>query len=290
VATHREATALAVIIDCAQHARMVNQRSVLFLLGFALSMGSPVAHSELLFRSVETVNGQQRWAPVRSYSNPADLAAAPAGEEVHVFMAGPITAGDLAGARAMVNLVRSGKQKVADNVVWFASDGGDIDAAMEVGRLMRRHGLMSLVGKFDQCLSACVFAFMGGERRSVAGRLGIHRPYFPFTVDTPDRPVRFRNLQRTLRDYVDEMDFPPSLYEALMAVPPEVIHYLSAPDLKRYYLEGISPSSEDLADAAEARRLELSMSEYLQRKAKVLEAKAPLGMKAVNLRGPATPR
>ena len=39
-------------------------------------------------------------------------------------------------------------------------------------------------------------------------------------------------------------------------------------DLKRFYLEGISPSSEDMADAASARRLNLSMFEYLQRKAK----------------------
>ena len=65
------------------------------------------------------------------------------------------------------------------------------------------------------------------------------------------------------------MDFPDSLYEAVMLVPPESIHIVAPADLKRFFLEGISPSSEDLADAASARRLNLSMFEYLQRKAKM---------------------
>lgn len=271
-------------------ARMTPNRSLLVLLLFALCFAIPGARAELLFRSMEQVDGQPRWAPVRSYANPADLAAAPSGEEVHVYFSGAIVPADLVAAKVMTELLRSGRQRVAGNVVWFASDGGDIDTAMELGRLLRRHGLLTMVGKFDQCLSACVFAFMGGDRRMVAGRLGIHRPFFPFTLDSPDRQVRFRNLQRVLKDYIDELDFPPSLYEAVMAVPPEVVHYLSVAELKRYYLDGISPSSEDLADAAEARRLKVSMAEYLARKAKVLDGRAPLGMKAVDLRGPTAPR
>ncbi len=63
------------------------------------------------------------------------------------------------------------------------------------------------------------------------------------------------------------MDFPDSLYEAVMLVPPESMQILSTVELKKYYLDGISPSSEDRADAAAARRLKLTMVEYLQRKA-----------------------
>jgi hypothetical protein len=71
-----------------------------------------------------------------------------------------------------------------------------------------------------------------------------------------------------LKAYIEEMDFPDSLYEAVMLVPPESMQILTAGDLKRFYLEGISPSTEDMVDAAAARRLNLSMFEYLQRKAK----------------------
>jgi hypothetical protein len=168
----------------------------------------------------------------------------------------------------LARLVASGKQKIAGNTVWLASNGGDIDAGMDLGRRLRKMGMFTLVGKNDQCLSACVFAFMGGERRSVTGRLGIHRPFFPFTQDTPDRAAKFRNLERTLKEFVEELDFPASLYEAVMQVPPESMQIVTPADLKRFYLEGISPLSEDMVDAAAASRLGLSMLAYLQRKAR----------------------
>jgi hypothetical protein len=74
-------------------------------------------------------------------------------------------------------------------------------------------------------------------------------------------------MQKILKDYVEEMDFPYSLYEAVMLVPPESVKVLAAAELKNFFLDGISPSSEDLADAATARHLNLSMAEYLKRKA-----------------------
>jgi hypothetical protein len=232
--------------------------------------------AELVFRSLEQTEGQQRWSAIKKYSNPSDIAyarvpargAAVPAEEVRVYVSGEITRQDVDSAGAMVTLLESGKQKLAGNSVWLASNGGDIDAAMDLGRLLRKLGVFTVVGKDDQCMSACVFAFMGGERRTVAGRLAIHRPFFPFTRDMPDRQLRFRHLQRTLKDYVEELDFPASLYEAVMLVPPESVKILAPAELKRFYLEGISPSSEDLADAAAARRLDLSMFEYLKLKAK----------------------
>ena len=231
--------------------------------------------AELLFRSAEQVNGQQSWSPIRKYSNPSDTAyarvsfgATAQAEEVRVFLTGEITRADVTSAEVLVRLLQSGKQKISGNAVWLASNGGDIDSSMEVGRLLRKWGIFTFIAKNDQCFSACVFAFMGGERRSVAGRLGIHRPYFSYTQDSPDRQSRFRNLQRVVKAYVEEMDFPASLYEAVMLVPPESMQILAPADLKKFYLEGISPSSEDAADAASARRLNLPMLEYLQLKAK----------------------
>jgi hypothetical protein len=249
--------------------------AVTALLMIALTGHSSSLRAELVFRSVQHVNGEQRWSPVRKYSDLSDAAytrgmtnGAPVpAEEVRVFLTGEITPADVASAALMVGLVESGRQRIAGNTVWLASDGGDIDASMELGRLLRDRRLYTLVGKNDQCMSACVFVFMGGERRSVAGRLGIHRPFFPYTYDTPDRPARFRHLANVLRAYIDELDFPASLYAAVMLVPPESIQILTPGELKTYYLEGVSPSSEDRLDALAARRLGLSMRRYLEHKA-----------------------
>ncbi len=218
---------------------------------------------------------QQRWSAIKAYSNPLDMpyaryaarGAGLAAEEVRVFVSGNITRADKLGAEVMADMIATGRQKLSGNTVWFSSDGGDIDAAMDMGRLLRRLGVFAVIDKNDQCMSACVFAFMGGERRSVGGRLGIHRPFFPHTQDLPDRQARVRHMQKILKDYVEEMDFPSSLYEAVMLVPPESVRILAAAELKNYFLDGISPSSEDLADAATARHLNLSMAEYLKRKA-----------------------
>jgi hypothetical protein len=251
----------------------------------ALAVPSPDVRAELLFRSVEQADGAQSPSPLRKYGNPSDIAhaqgsgsgAAVRAEEVRVFLSGEITRADFDSAEVMAGLLKSGKQKLAGNTVWLASDGGDIDAAMGIGRLLRELGAFTLVGKNDQCMSACVFAFMGGERRSVAGRLGIHRPYFPYTWDVPDRQERFRHLQRTLKAYFEEMDFPASLYEAVMLVPPESMKFLAPAELKSFYLEGISPSSEDRADAAAARRMNLSMFDYLKYKATAPACAFPAG-------------
>lgn len=234
------------------------------LLLAALALACLGARAELVFQAVDQIG-----APIRKYSNPADIPNPKGGpEEVRVLFSGDITPADVASAKVMVGLVKSGKQKLFGNTVWLAGNGGDYEASIRLGRMLRELGAYTMVAKSDQCMSACVFAFMGGERRAVEGRLGVHRPYFPIAQDFPDRQQRFRNLQKSLRAYIEEMDFPDSLYEAIMAVPPEAMHIIAPAELKRFYLVGISPSSEDLADAAGARRLGITMHEYLQLKAK----------------------
>lgn len=242
------------------------------MLLLALALQCVEARGELLFRSAAQINGQQHWSDLRNYADPADTAylRAPAdgtqaaAEEVQVFIHGYITSADLYGAKVMESLLKRGRHKIAGNVVAFASYGGEVDAAMELGRMLRKLGVSTVVAEGDQCLSSCVFAFMGGDRRSVAGRIGIHRPYFSSAREVPDRRLHYRQLQKRLREYIEELDFPPSLYEAVMAVPPQSVNILTASDLKRFYLEGMSPSAEDEAYAASARVLGISVTEYLE--------------------------
>lgn len=258
------------------HARHWLGTLAALLVFVGMAMQSFTVHAELVFRSLQQVNGQSSWSGIKKYSNPADISYPKTGvarssalvDEVRVYLSGEITGKDFDSALVMERLIKNGQQKLVDNMVWLGSGGGDIDTGMDIGRLLRKLGIVTFVDKSDSCMSACVFAFMGGERRGVAGQLGIHRPFFPYTQDVPDRAARFRFMAKTVKDFVDEMDFPASLYEAVMLVPPESIQVLSAADLKRFYLEGISPSSEDKVDAAAARRLDLPMSDYLKRKAR----------------------
>jgi len=244
------------------------------LLLFALALQCVDLRAELLFRSAELKGGQQHWSALKNYANPADTAyprtladgtQVPA-EEVQVFLRGYITSDDMSSAKVMESLLKKGRQKIAGNIVSFASNGGEVDAAMDLGRLLRKLGVSTLVARDEQCMSSCVFAFMGGDRRTAAGRIGIHRPYFSSTREVPDRRILYRQLQKKLQEYIEELDFPPSLYEAVMAVPPETVSVVAPADLKRFYLEGMSPSTQDEMDAASARALGISVLEYFERK------------------------
>lgn len=258
---------------CAAGNRRVPKAATLLL--FALTLQSFDLHAELFFRSAIQAGGQQHWSAPKKYSDASDtgyLRGGPDGtpaapEEVQVYLQGYITSADVYGAKVMDSLLKKGKQRISGGTISFASSGGEVDAAMELGRILRKLGITAVVAKGDQCLSSCVFAFMGGDRRSVAGQIGIHRPYFASTREVPDRRLHYRHLQKKLQEYIEELDFPPSLYEAVMAVPPQLVSILTASDLKRFYLEGTSPSIEDEADAASARGLGISLVEYLQRKA-----------------------
>jgi hypothetical protein len=245
------------------------------LLLFALALQCVDSRAELLFRSGVQKNGQQKWSALKNYGNPSDIVyprtradgtPAPA-EEVQVFLQGYISSEDVHAEKVMEELIKNGRQKIAGNVVSLASNGGEVDAAMELGRLLRKLGVSTVVAQGENCLSSCVFAFMGGDRRTVAGSLGIHRPYFSSTREVPDRRIYYRQLQKKLQEYIDELDFPQSLYEAVMAVPPESVSVLGQAELKRFYLEGMSPSTQDEVDAASARDLGISVLDYLQRKA-----------------------
>jgi ATP-dependent protease ClpP protease subunit len=208
------------------------------LLLFALALQCFDLRAELQFRSAERKDGQQHWSALKNYANPADTAyprtladgtQVPA-EEVQVFLNGYITAEDVSSAKVMESLLKKGRQKIAGNIVSFGSNGGEVEAAMELGRLLRKLGVSTLVARDDQCMSSCVFAFMGGDRRTAAGRIGIHRPYFSSTREVQDRRILYRQLQKKLQEYIDELDFPPSLYEAVMAVPPETLSVLAPTD------------------------------------------------------------
>jgi len=245
--------------------------ALLFEFGLQCADG----RAELLFRAVEIQDGQQRWSEPRDYANPGDTVyprTLPDGsqvfaDEVQVYLQGEITQRDVYGAKVMESLIKRGRQKLAGNSVSLAGSGGDVDAAMELGRLLRKLRISTVVARDQQCLSSCVFAFMGGDRRTVAGRIGIHRPYFSSTRKVPDRRAYYRQLQKRLQQFIEELDYPPSLYEAVMAVPPESVSMLSAAELKKFYLQGMSPAAEDEADAAEAGRQGISVMEYLRQKA-----------------------
>ena len=150
------------------------------------------------------------------------------------------------------------------------SKGGDIRSAMEIGKILRQIPIsVAIVSSDDVCESACVFVLAGASARSVRGKIGIHRPYSTTTAITQyqDRQREFTKLGREIKDFLDQMNIPASLYDEIMRIPPEKIKFLSKDELQRFGLAQNDPAFQDSIDSDNARSYGLSKTEYLTRKA-----------------------
>lgn len=150
------------------------------------------------------------------------------------------------------------------------SQGGDVVAALEIGRLFRKARVTTVVGVDDKCLSSCVFLLAGAVHRLFfGGPIGIHRPYSDDTGPTSFEALQSRTTQlgRVVSRFLKEMNIPNTLYEAMTRVAPEQIKILDRDELDLYGLGQDDPVFAELQRNAEARAVGLPMREYLTRKA-----------------------
>lgn len=158
--------------------------------------------------------------------------------------------------------------------VWVVLDspGGDVDTALAIGRILRKTRSTAAVRVGGRCLSSCVFLLAGAVRRfDNEPVIGIHRP-FPVSTAATDYAAaqgRYRGLAARVQAFLDEMNMPPSLFEAIMVVPSDEVRILTRDELTRFGLLDLDPVEADIRDANEAREHGLTRSEYYARRALV---------------------
>lgn len=138
--------------------------------------------------------------------------------------------------------------------IGFNSDGGNLGAAMALGRLIRRQRLSTYVDDQDRCLSACAYAFLGGSERGFPSRveeeegaqyenqqrLGFHSFRYAQLDDLSSSESRSlgslltRDVQAitsVISNYVVEMGGSPELVSRASEIPDNDFLYLSKTDL-----------------------------------------------------------
>ncbi|WP_300443400.1 hypothetical protein [uncultured Mameliella sp.] len=134
------------------------------------------------------------------------------------------------------------------------SPGGNLGAAIALGRLFRKEGIRTTVGRsapmpdlpqYDQgieggvCESACVFALLGGTSRQVEGdELGVHQFYSPDGGNIPTAATQ--QIMGQLVLYLIEMGISAELLTLASKIPGDQMHYLTEAELARL---GISTES-----------------------------------------------
>jgi hypothetical protein len=97
------------------------------------------------------------------------------------------------------------------------SAGGDVFAAMHIGRLIRKHDGVTVISVPSKCYSGCALLFIAGVMRHNLGELGLHRPYqvavLKDRLASEKQPPRLLTL---IKQYVAEMGVAEDFYDQMI--------------------------------------------------------------------------
>jgi ATP-dependent protease ClpP protease subunit len=185
-----------------------------------------------------------------------------------IYFVGEITPASVNEVAALIDQKRDWnglKQLLID------SPGGNIYAAMAIGRLLRRNRIHVFVASGDfgdgQCVSACIMVYAGAVSRLHRGKIGIHRPYFNLQPNPEELQSGYEQMLRNMRTYLRDMNVSERLAEDMLKVAPADVRYLSDDDLKNYGLVWKDPIEQETLDLEEAQSLGVDRSEFIRRQA-----------------------
>src|SRR5690606_33391683 len=107
----------------------------------------------------------------------------------------------------------------AGTIVSFDSSGGNVSKAIELGRLILYHRLITAQPRNAECVSACSLAFFGGVFRfAEPGAIGVHKSSFRDTssLSADDAVAAVQAMTAELIAYMTEMGVDPSLLQVAL--------------------------------------------------------------------------
>jgi hypothetical protein len=150
--------------------------------------------------------------------------------------------------------------------VYLDSLGGDVDAAMQIGRIIRRNESSVFVSKTAKCYSSFVLIYIGGVERYNEGAIGLHRPYFA------SAPQSRRSIEReaplmlqTLKAYVHEMGITDNFYQEMVNTEPSQMKLYLGSSV-RSLVPKLDPTYDEIETAYEARSFGIDTAEWRIRK------------------------
>jgi hypothetical protein len=152
-------------------------------------------------------------------------------------------------------LKRTGRDNL-HAVIFLDSPGGVVLSAMELGAIWRKIGAAVVVAQISpgffggngsltnaQCLSACVYALIGGRKRVIPpeSEVGIHKMFLTIDgTDVENYTSKDRANAKTLRDlllgYTSRMGVSPELITRAERTPSEELHILTRGEIKKWHL------------------------------------------------------
>ncbi len=165
---------------------------------------------------------------------------------------GPITDQTQKSVLDQVRFLQNSHSRPASVVVLINSAGGNGEAALAIGRLLRQHQAHVFV--VGRCDSACVFILAGGVvRAGTPGALGVHAGRLTQT-NAQGRVIREIDARQSLNDsfrltdfnsevrrYLKEMGIGQGLLDVILAHQSKAVYRLTPQEITHYKLYGVDP-------------------------------------------------
>lgn len=156
--------------------------------------------------------------------------------------------------------------------VYLNSRGGDVDAAIQMGRAVRKALATTVVLQQTECSSACVFMYAGGIYRANWGPIKIHRPYVNSSFGSFDASQQaHRQLEERVRRYLRDVNVQESLFDRMLRTPPERAEALSLEYMDSVGLGSQDPTYANHIDAQAAARAGVTIETWLRAKRRAAE-------------------
>ncbi|MCW1875103.1 hypothetical protein OMR58_11635 [Erwinia sp. INIA-01] len=158
---------------------------------------------------------------------------------------GDIVKGDADKIASRIEKLAKIDPSTRTGMIQIQSNGGDVEEAMRIGRLLRKNKIQVLVPMNAHCYSSCVLLLAGGVGRFAVGEIGIHS-FYSLSSQKPgadyDREEQlYADTEKSIRAYLSEMRVPGYLMDAMLQVPSSRLEILDLEKLKEYGLFGIDP-------------------------------------------------
>lgn len=186
----------------------------------------------------------------------------------HFTVSGEIGDATLVYVRDQLSASPKFNAKVAQScIVSFDSLGGDVESAIELGRLLRARHATTLIPANATCASACVLAFLGGAERLALGRIGIHRPYSSGLSNSVGQSENsYTHVNELVKSYFSDMNVPVELLTAMNGIPPDQVMWLTVNEAARFHITGDDPAWADYQDSRTAKTLGISKETLYERR------------------------
>lgn len=155
----------------------------------------------------------------------------------YVSISGPITYSAVPALAAVLLHAEQNATSRSDGgdpsiFVIVNSRGGEIRAAIDMGRLLRNAAAKIWIDRGGECSSACVLLLAGGVVRygMADSRVGLHRPYFPPSefagLSHTDAQHRYNQFLNSVRTYLQDMGVQDSIFQTMVSIPSQDVRYI----------------------------------------------------------------